>query len=139
MVGVLAVVVVAGCTTTSQGEPMPATTLDGTSSGSAPPSTDTGQELPFAGAPKVDDPLDTTRFQKNPCEALTTEQATSLTLPPAGKSRDSTFGKACTWSNLDTGGRATVHFLDRDPRGLSAEYQAHEDGGTALFQELSPI
>jgi hypothetical protein len=55
IVAVLAVASVSGCTTTSQGEPVPATTLKTDTSSS-------GQELPFAGASKVDNPLDTTRI-----------------------------------------------------------------------------
>ena len=135
---VLVLVVVAGCTTTSEGEPLPVTTEKTTSTGDMP-STSSGQQLPFAGAPKVHAPLDTGRFQQDPCRALTTEQVQSLDFPPVGEARDAPFGKACTWSNRDTGGRATVHFLDRDPRGLSAEYQAHEDGKVAFFDELPLI
>jgi hypothetical protein len=79
---VLAAIVVAGCTTPSEGEPVPATTVETTnSSDSGPTSTSSERELPFAGAPKVDDPLDTNRFQQDPCLALTADQAQSLTLP----------------------------------------------------------
>jgi hypothetical protein len=139
VVGVLAVVVVAGCTTASEGEPVPGDTIQ-TSSGSAPSSTNSSdQELPFAGAPKVDHPLDTTPFQQDPCQALTAEQTQSLTLPSSGERRDAPFGKACTWENPDTRGLVEIHFLDRDPHGLSTEYQAHEDGKTALFEVLPPI
>jgi len=108
-------------------------------SGSVPSSTDSGQELPFAGAPKVTDPLDTTRFQKDPCQALTADQAQSLGTPPTGKPRNMPFGNACEWKNPDTRAHAVVHFLDRYPYGLSTEYQAREDGKLALFQVLPPI
>jgi len=138
MVGVLAIAVVAGCTTTSEGAPVPATTVETTSSGSAP-STSSDQELPFAGAPKVDDPLDTTRFQQDPCLALTPEQAEDLTFPPEGKPRAMPLGKACEWSNPGNTGGVTVHFMDRYPYGLSAEYQANEEGKYAYFDVLPPI
>ena len=95
--------------------------------------------MPFAGAPKVNDPLDTTRFQEDPCQALTADQAESLAFPPTGKPQDMAFGNACEWRNPDTRGAATVHFLDRDPYGLSSEYLAHEDGRTELFVVLPPI
>ncbi|MFL6121834.1 DUF3558 domain-containing protein [Actinophytocola sp.] len=137
ILGVLAVAVVSACTTTSRGEPVPRTTVESSGTGSS--STENGQELPYAGAPKVDDPLDTTRFQQDPCQTLTADQARSLTLPPSGERRDAPFGKACTWENADTRGLVEIHFLDGDPRGLSVEYQAHKDGKTALFEELPPI
>jgi len=139
ILGIFAVVVVGGCTAASPGEPIPVTTGKTAPAGTESSSTDSGQKLPFAGAPKVSNPLDTNRFQQDPCRSLTSEQAQSLDFPPDGESRDSTFGKACTWSNRGSGGRATVHFLDEDPRGLSAEYQAHDDGITALFEVLPPI
>jgi uncharacterized protein DUF3558 len=140
IVGVLAAIVVAGCTTPSEGEPVSATTVETTnSSDSGPTSTSSGRELPFAGAPKVDDPLDTNRFQQDPCLALTADQAQSLTLPATGKPRTMSLGKACEWNNPNDTGSATVHFLDQNPYGLSAEYQAHNDGTTAFFEPLSPI
>jgi len=49
------------------------------------------------------------------------------------------FGKACEWNNPNDTGSVTVHFLDRNPYGLSAEYQAHKDGKAALFEVLPPI
>jgi hypothetical protein len=129
--------VTAGCTTLSQGEPAPATTVETTSSGPQPSSTDGGQELPFAGAPKVDNPLDTTRFQQDPCQALTPEQAQGLTFPPTGEPREAPLGKACTWTNPETEGLVEIHFSDRDPRGLSAQYKVKDE--YAYFVELSLI
>lgn len=134
----LAVVVIAGCTTVSPGEPVPATST-AISDSPAPSSTSIGQKLPYAGAPKVGDPLDTSRFQQDPCQALTKEQTQPLGLPPSGTPRDMPLGNACEWLNRDSTGSATVHFLDRNPYGLSAEYQAHKDGKTAFFVELAPI
>jgi hypothetical protein len=138
IVGVLAVFVVAGCTTTSPGEPLPTSRAETTSSDS-PPSTDGGQELPFAGAPKVDNPLDTNRFQQDPCQALTADQAQSLGFPPEGKSRTAPLGKACTWENHESRGLVEVHSLDGNPSGLSGEYQANRDGKYAYFDPLPPI
>jgi uncharacterized protein DUF3558 len=134
VVGVFAVAAVAGCTHLSQGEPMPATSVKSPASSS--PGTD--QELPFAGAPKVDDPLDTKRFQSDPCQALTGDQVRSLAMAPTGKLRkDAPLGRACTWTNPDTGAEVEVHFLDKDPRGLSAQYQTRDR--YAYFDELPPI
>ena len=137
MIGLVTMTVVAGCTTTSQGEPIPVTSVEATDSGSPSSS---GQELPFAGAPKVDDPLDTTRFQQDPCQALTATQITAiLDASIDGKPTDRPLGNACQWRNPDTRGLVEVHFLDEDPRGLSAEYQADKDGKWAYFEKLPPI
>jgi hypothetical protein len=140
-VGCVLAAVIAGCTTVSPGAPTPATTIENTNPPESTASTSPtdGQELPYAGAPKVDDPLDTTRFQQDPCQALTQAQVQPLGLPPSGASVDMPLGNACKWSKPDSTGSATVHFLDRHPYGLSAEYQAYKDGKTAFFLELPPI
>ena len=128
----------AGCTTQSRGEPTPATTLDGTSSQSQQPSSGGGEELPFAGAPEVTDPLDTTRFQQDPCQALTAAQTRKLNLPPSGTpEKGRPLGNACIWSNTETLAEAEVHFSDKDPRGLSALYAVKDQ--YAYFEELPPI
>lgn len=135
----LVMTVVTGCTTTSQGEPSPAATVGANTSDSISPPSGGDQELPFAGAPKVDDPLDTTRFQQDPCQALTADQTQELNLPPAGEPKDRPLGNACQWRNPETRADTEVHFLDKNPRGLSAEYQAHDDGKFAYFEVLPPI
>jgi hypothetical protein len=138
MVGLFAVTVIAGCTTPSQGEPIPATTVKTSADSTASPPTSSGRELPYAGAPKVDNPLDTSRFQQDPCQALSAEQAEYLGFS-SGKPADIPLGNACEWSKDGSTASVTVHFLDRNPYGLSAEYQAKKDGKTGLFEELSPI
>jgi uncharacterized protein DUF3558 len=138
VVGMFVVAAVAGCTSTSDGEPVPATSVESPASGPLSSSPGTDQELPFAGAPKVDDPLDTNRFQKDPCQTLTAGQVRSLAMAPAGKLRkDAPLGRSCTWTNPDTGAEVEVHFLDEDPRGLSAQYQTKDQ--YAYFDELPPI
>jgi hypothetical protein len=49
------------------------------------------------------------------------------------------LGNACEWNNPNGTGSATIHFSDKDPRGLSAVYQANEDGKYAYFDVLPPI
>lgn len=139
-VGVLAVLVAAGCTTTSEGTPAPATTVETTTTNPSTTSPSSGQELPFAGAPKVDNPIDTTRFQKDPCQTLTSDQVESLDLSLPGKPvNDMPLGLACDWTNPDTRALVEIHFADRDPRGLSAVYLAHRTSGYAVFREMPPI
>lgn len=133
--------VVAGCTVSSQGEPIPTTTneVNSTANSTAPPS-DEEDDLPSHGAPKVDDPLDTTRFQQDPCLALTASQAQKeLNLPPSGKPEAATLGKSCEWRNPDTRGAVHIGFLTGNPRGLSGLYAANQRGEYPYFNILSPI
>ncbi|GAB1511867.1 DUF3558 domain-containing protein [Actinophytocola sp. KF-1] len=134
---VLSAVVLAGCTTTRQGDPNPATTVVESTTDSVPSAGD--EELPFAGAPEVDDPLETDRFQQDPCQALTADQTRRLNLPPSGEPVDRPLGEACQWRNPDTRADTEVHFLDGNTQGLSAEYQANDNGEFAYFTELPPI
>lgn len=130
--------VAAGCTTTSQGEPAPATTTNvGTSNSTAPSNED---DLPSHGAPKVDEPLDTTRFQRDPCLALSASQAEDeLNLPPQGSPEEITLGKGCKWYNPETRGMVVIGFLTGNRRGLSGFYDANQRGEYSYFTELSPI
>lgn len=130
---------VASCTTTSQGEPTPATTSGAsTASSTAPPNSE--DDLPSHGAPKVDDPLDTRRFQEDPCLALTTEQAQDeLNLPPRGEPEDIALGKGCKWFNPNTRGQVNIGFLTGNDRGLSGFYAANQRGEYPYFIELPAI
>jgi hypothetical protein len=127
----------AGCTTESAGDAAPATTRPATDSTSRSSDVTNADDLPTDGAPKVGDPLDTTAFQKDPCRALTPAQSEGLNVGAAGQSNDGPLGKGCEWSNQETRGKTNVVFLDKDPRGLSAEYKVAEK--FAYFDELEPI
>ncbi len=132
--------VLAGCTSTSEGTPRP--TTDDTAENTPPSSSEEpdGDELPFAGAPEVTDPLDTDRFQQDPCQALTATQAQELAVTFPGGPYDGALGKACEWkSPTDRLAAVDVRFLSDDPRGLSALYLANESGGYVYFDELAPI
>jgi len=136
----LTLALVSGCTTTSQGEPRPATTTDTSTSISTPDTSDNGEELPFAGAPKVNDPLDTSRFEQDPCLSLTADQAQSLSLPSTGATLENVaLGNGCGWKNSETRGYVEIVFLVDDPRGLSPEYDANSRGKWAYFDELPNI
>jgi hypothetical protein len=132
---------VAGCTTISQGEAVPATTSDvGTTHSSSPPSGDE-DDLPSHGAPKVETPLDdTTRYQQAPCSILTASQAQNeLNLPAQGVPKEIALGKGCEWFNRDTRGQVTLGLLTGNPRGLSGIYEADQRGDFPYFIPLSPI
>lgn len=132
-----AVAVVAGCTTSSEGSPLPVPTSETQTSVSEEPD---DQELPYAGAPAVDNPLDTTRYQQDPCLALTASQAQEFNLGYPGEAQDGALGNACRFGGLtDARARVYIAFHDEYPFGLSAAYQANEDGKLDVFEELSPI
>ena len=139
--GTVAIVLMASCTTTTPGQ--------ATSSPGDPPDTSTetttnppsnSDELPTAGAPEVDEPLDTSKFQEDPCLSLTLEQSEgTFGFNGPGEPIDGALGKACGWKNRDTRSAGQIGFLDKDPRGLSGEYEANEDGRWDVFEELPPI
>lgn len=139
--GLLVVLLSAGCTTTSQGEPGPATDQPETTEPTGSSGTDQPDEgdLPSDGAPPVENPLDTTTFQQDPCLSLTAAQTKELNVPTSGKPYEEVLGNGCEWRNDETRGKTNVVFLDRDPRGLSALYKANKAGKWAYFEELSPI
>lgn len=139
----LVFLIVAGCTTTSEGEPSPATTTEtgevSTESSTAPTSSDV-DDLPSDGAPKVDEPLDTTRFQQDPCTVLTASQAQQeLNLSPQGEPEDVAYGNGCNWSNPQSRGLVSIEFLTGNTRGLSALYAANERGEYPYFVEMPPV
>jgi hypothetical protein len=132
---------ISACTTTSRGDPHPTNSTANTTSSSAPQTSDNGEEeLPFAGAPKVNDPLDTSRYEQDPCQSLTAVQAQSLDLPPTGTTNDKVaLSKACEWKNPTTRGYVQIFFIVDDPRGLSPEYDVKNRGGWEFFKELPDI
>jgi hypothetical protein len=134
LVLLLGLTLLAGCTSTSEGTPRPTATSD--TAGNEGPD---DAELPFAGAPAVNDPLNTEQFQQNPCQSLTTAQAQELVVV-TGEPYDGTLGNACKWKSSDDRlAYVDVRFLTDDPRGLSALYQANEDGAYVYFDQLDPI
>jgi hypothetical protein len=140
LIVLLGLAILAGCTSTSEGTPRPTTTSDASQStplsGSESPD---DNDLPFAGAPAVNDPLDTQQFQQNPCQVLTEAQTQELVVV-AGEPHDAPLGNACEWKSPDDRLAAVdVEFLNEDPRGLSALYDANEKGGYVYFDELEPI
>lgn len=140
LLGAATVVLLAGCTTTTPGQASPTpengseTSSDTTAQSGSPES----DELPTDGAPKVDDPLDTTKFQENPCLSLTSEQSEDIFgLSPTGRPFRGALGNACEWKNDEKSAQAEVRFLNENPRGLSAEYEVNDEGGWAFFESLS--
>jgi hypothetical protein len=127
------VAVLTACTTTAEGNPIP----DRVNSTEAPTSENPGNdELPSDGAPKVENPIDATHFEDNPCDALTPAQASGLNVQPDGQPADTDFGEGCIWRNPDTGGATGISFLSSVRRGLSIAY-AEDDAG--YYKYFKPI
>lgn len=135
LTGLVLTGLVTGCTTTSSGDPRPGTTGARPPSGSAEPA----GALPSDGAPKVPAPLDTARFQQDPCQALTSAQTRTLNVGAAGEPVETALGNACDWRNPETRGFVEIAFLVESTRGLSAAYEANADGEWAFFDELPAI
>jgi hypothetical protein len=136
---------VAGCVTTTEGSPLPRPgEVGGEPGASTSPSTKTSgagtDELPYAGAPAVRNPLDTETFQHDPCQALTANQADTLKVTFPGELRDSSLGKACEFRvRSDRLALVEIASLDKNPYGVSAIYQAEEDGKLEFFDPLDAI
>lgn len=72
--------------------------LSPTTTTSAAPS----DPLPAYGAPKVTHPLNTTKYQQNPCSVVTAAQLQALGGYVTGKASTSSIGPACLWTNTNT-------------------------------------
>jgi hypothetical protein len=130
---------VAGCTTTSVGEPTAAPTSGSSTADSPPSSTGNEDDLPSAGAPKVEDPLEISRFEQDPCSTLTTDQIQNLNLPASGEEEEIPYGVGCTWRNSSTRGSASIGIINGTGTGLSGAYAANEEGKYSYFNPLPDI
>jgi hypothetical protein len=132
---VLAVLAVAtGCTVTSEGTPRP------TSSDSANTETSADSEaLPSDGAPKVENPLDVSHFEENPCDALTSEDAKELNVPATGEQSGDAIGETCHWRNSQTRGFLSITFLSGEKRGLSSVYREAKEVKFPYFESIDDV
>ena len=124
------------CTTTAEGNPIP----DRVNSTDAPTSeSPTDDDLPSDGAPKVENPIDVSHFEQNPCEVLTPEQANTLNVDPEGTRADITFGTGCMWRNPESGGGTIISFLSKVKNGLSDTYRSHSRGEFTYFDPIEDL
>jgi hypothetical protein len=84
-----------------------------------------GSGLPYAGAPKITNPLPVSVLSSDPCaSALTADQTKMIfgQVETGARSDSGTLGPACSWTNPETGALVLVtYILAHD--GLSAVYQ----------------
>ncbi|WP_370940330.1 DUF3558 domain-containing protein [Amycolatopsis sp. cg13] len=126
---------VAACSGGSAPNPTP-----GSGSASAPSSA-AEKTLPYAGAPKVNNPLPVSVLSGHPCdEALTPDQVGRILVQkPQGKHDDEpSLGPQCHWLNSDAGAVATVMYVTKVSDGLSAVY-ANSKPQSTLWRPLPPI
>ncbi|MGQ0838441.1 DUF3558 domain-containing protein [Actinokineospora sp.] len=139
----LGMAALAGCTSEQPGQAIPG----GTPPTSRPPTTSVSPsttssgesaDLPSDGAPKVESPIETTKFQQDPCLVLTDTQTTKLGVASPGTARATGVGNACRWRN-DDGGSIEISWGEKIPRGLSAAYKANNAGKYVYFNALPSI
>jgi hypothetical protein len=97
--------------------------------------------LPFAGAPRVSDPLPVSVLSGDPCiDALTPQQVVAAVgVSVAGKREDlAQTGPACAWSNHSTGGAVGVSYTVNTHVGLSGVY-ANTQPQSAVWRVLPDI
>ncbi|TCP53667.1 uncharacterized protein DUF3558 [Tamaricihabitans halophyticus] len=122
----------AGCADTETGEATPAAT------GSAPTnSSPSGGDTTPEGAPKVENPLDTSKYQQDPCSTLTSAQLQELALDEPGEEDPAKAGPACFWWNNEAVSNASIIFVTAGNNGISDIY-ANQDTN-AVFEELPAI
>lgn len=115
-------------------------TKSGTATPVATPSNSTN-DVPGPGVPKVETPVDTTRFKQAPCEALTSDEVTTLlgSSATAKEQLDAPGGPTCNWQPGGTT-QATVGviFNKVNQAGLTGIYE--KQGSTfRLFMPVDPV
>ncbi|MGC7093833.1 DUF3558 domain-containing protein [Amycolatopsis lurida] len=106
----------------------------------APPPSSGSAEVPGFGAPKVDNPLDTSGPEAQPCELLTDAQVNELLGTDINESRDDRSGPTCRWdSDGSQAASVTVGFPTVTDNGLTAIYGAAKNQKYKFFKEMSPV
>lgn len=112
----------AGCSgTTTPGTPSATSPIEPSATPDA-----TTSPLPYAGAPRVPNPLPSSITNGDPCaDFLTPEQVKlSLGTPTRTKRADeASIGPGCDWANTETAGHIIAAYATALPDGLSAVYK----------------
>lgn len=119
------------CTTTTDGTASPS------NSSSAGASASTGP-LPGPGVPKVEKPIDVSRFKRTPCDSLTASQVSEILGTGVTPKTDlnAPGGPSCSIHPPDvTQAAVLVIFNNVDDRGLTGVYQAQYK----FFLPLKPV
>ncbi|MET9260500.1 DUF3558 domain-containing protein [Amycolatopsis sp. NPDC004079] len=106
----------------------------------APPHSASAGTVPGPGVPGVANPLDITRFKRNPCETLTPPQISDL-LGDRTRIRPDPHGPvgpACGWFNHATAATVAVLYPNINDLGLTSVYRA-KGGAYPFFLALEPV
>lgn len=131
----------AGCTTSDAGTPTPG---PDSSASSAP--TSTGSSAPNSGqdtleAPRVENPLDASRFLTDPCAALTPDQLATLGVSTPGRGDTEseiakTVGPLCTWTaDTEIPSVIGITWQSGNKNGLADLYRMRHERG--YFEETT--
>lgn len=128
-----ALVGLSGCSSTTDGH------AGATASPSWPssPASAGAAQVPGPGVPKVENPLDTTRFKAAPCDTLTQAQAEDLVGAGIAPKADlnAPAGPSCAWHSR---AHIIVTFSNVDNLGLTSYYRA-KGSVYPFFLPLAPI
>lgn len=127
----LALFALAGCSSTAPGQAVPAEHTD------QPAPSSTSDQVPGPGVPKVQSPIDITKFKQNPCESLTSAQISDLLGDGARVNPDprGPGGPGCGWFSQ---AQIVVVFPNVDKLGLTSVYRA-KGGAYPFFMPLAPV
>ncbi len=131
-------VVLTGCSDAENGTPE-ASGDTGANQGSSQDS-----KLPHSGAPAVTDPIDTAKWENDPCTVITAAQFSSVGLKNVeAKPDDAMAGPKCDWyppGRGKLGGTfVTASPTSDSPEGLSTVYANNKEYGYEVWQALEPV
>ncbi|WP_370940333.1 DUF3558 family protein [Amycolatopsis sp. cg13] len=132
---VAGVVFVAGCSGSSAANSASGPASDRASSSSA------GKALPYAGAPKVENPLPASVLSGHPCDSAFAPGQVGHILgeEPQGRHADNgSLGAQCHWVNSESGAALTVLYVTEASDGLSAVY-ANSKQQSTVWRPLSTV
>jgi hypothetical protein len=108
-------VVLAGCSSPAQGVPSPTTAPSAGASATG-------------GAPPIAHPIDTTKYQQDPCSVLTAAQLGDLNVGAQAKPTTSAFGPGCEWADSDGPSKTNIGMtLLTKLHGLNSLYAARRN------------
>jgi hypothetical protein len=94
--------------------------------------------LPYAGAPRVSDPLPASVMERDPCTVLTPDQIAGLfAKPPTGEPDDTGIANTCSWGDSRKGSLVVIQMLYAARHGLS-QFYVNEDNND-LWMPLEPV
>ncbi|MEQ0563057.1 DUF3558 domain-containing protein [Amycolatopsis sp. NEAU-NG30] len=121
----------AGCSDGVAGNALPSSSVAGSSPA-------TSSDAP--NVPKVAQPLDTARYEKEPCAALTVDQLSQLGITTQPKpDLESKLGPGCEWNAFDEVGVTLHATLLTAGSSLAKLYKQHEQGQWPFFEPVSDL